>query len=71
MQEGQFTPATRSGKVRIQAFSTLFVDETDIVLAVFMSRGHEVDECPPLTDDLRVGNVGRLAVAAGTWACRR
>jgi len=47
VQEGQITPAGGNGKVRLQAFSTLFVDGTDIVLAMFMSTGHEVDGCPP------------------------
>jgi hypothetical protein len=51
VQEGQITPGTRNGKVRIQAFSTLFVDQTDIVLAMFMSTGHEVEECPSSADD--------------------
>lgn len=46
VQEGQVTPTTGNGEVRLQAFSTLFIDGTDIVLAVFMSTGHEVNECP-------------------------
>lgn len=48
VQEGQMTPAGRKGKdmARLQAFSTLFVAGTDIVLAEFMSTGHEVEGCP-------------------------
>ena len=46
VQEGQITPAGRNGQARLQAFSTVFLGETDIVLAEFMSTGREVDECP-------------------------
>jgi hypothetical protein len=46
IQEGQITPTTGNGQVRLQAFSTLYLRGTDIVLASFMSTGHEVDECP-------------------------
>ena len=46
IQEGQITPTTGNGQVRLQAFSTVFILGTDIVLAQFMSTGREVDECP-------------------------
>jgi len=46
VQEGQVTPTTGNGKVRLQAFSTVFLGGTDVVLAVFKSTGYEVDECP-------------------------
>ncbi len=46
VQEGQITPTTGNGKVRLQAFSTLYITETPIVLAEFMSTGYEVDSCP-------------------------
>lgn len=47
VQDGQMTPARGNGKVRLQAFTSLFLGGTDIVLAEFMSTGYEVDECPP------------------------
>lgn len=46
VQEGHITPTTGNGKVRLHAFSTLFVAGTPIVLAEFMSNGYEVDACP-------------------------
>jgi hypothetical protein len=46
VQDGQITPTTGNGTVRLQAFSTLFIAETPIVLAEFMSTGYEVDGCP-------------------------
>lgn len=46
VQEGQITPTTGNGKVRLQAFSTVFLADTSIVLAEFVSTGYEVDECP-------------------------
>jgi len=46
VQEGQITPTTGNGKVRLQAFSTVYVAGTLIVLAEFMSTGYEVDTCP-------------------------
>ncbi len=46
VQEGQITPTTGNGTVRLQAFSTVFVTGTPIVLAEFMSTGYEVDACP-------------------------
>lgn len=45
-QEGQITPTTGMGEVRLQAFSTVYLAGTNIVLAEFMSTGHEVDGCP-------------------------
>jgi hypothetical protein len=48
IQEGQGTPTTGNGKVQLKAFSTLFIDGNDIVLAVYMSTGRDVAECPPL-----------------------
>ena len=46
VQDGQITPTTGNGKVQLQAFSTLFLAGTPIVLAEFMSTGYEVDACP-------------------------
>jgi hypothetical protein len=46
VQDGQITPTTGKGQVRLQAFSTVFLGGTDIVLAEFLSTGREVDQCP-------------------------
>lgn len=46
VQEGHITPTTGNGRVRLHAFSTLFVAGTPIVLAEFMSNGYEVGACP-------------------------
>jgi hypothetical protein len=46
VQEGQITPVRRNGRVRLQAFTTLFLGGSDFVLAEFVSTGHEVDGCP-------------------------
>ena len=46
VQEGQITPTAGNGMVRLQAFSTLYLAPDDLVLAQFMSTGHEVDGCP-------------------------
>jgi len=46
VQEGQITPTMGNGKVRLQAFSTVYIGGTDIAIAWFMSTGREVDGCP-------------------------
>jgi hypothetical protein len=48
VQEGKITPSSGRGKVRLQAFSTLYITGTDTVLAQFVSTGYEVGGCPPL-----------------------
>ena len=48
VQEGQVTPTTRRGQVRLTAFSTLYLfGEDGPVLAEFVSTGYEADGCPP------------------------
>lgn len=44
VQNGQITPTFSEGKLRLKAFSTVFIFGDAI--AEFVSTGYEVDECP-------------------------